>query len=94
MTTLPNIVGPEYLVPLLHKGLATIKKDAARRPESLPPRLKIPGSAKLLWVEEDVLLWLNSFRPAREPERKKTGRPSQVAKLYQLDQDGSSAVAL
>ena len=87
----PNIVGPEYLVPLLHKTLATIKKDAARRPESQPPRLKIPGSAKLLWVEEDVITWINSFRPAKEPEKKKTGRPSQVALQYQQGQGGSTA---
>ena len=89
--TSPNIVGPEYLVPLLHKKLATIKKDAVRSPESQPPRLKIPGSSKLLWVEEDVLTWLNSFRPAKEPEKKKGGRPSQVVQRYQQDQGGSTA---
>ena len=64
-TELPNIVGPEYLVPLLHRTIKTIRVDATRRPASLPPRLLIPGSSKLLWVEADVLEWINSFRPKK-----------------------------
>lgn len=89
---LPNIVGPEYLANLLQKKLSTIKVDSRRKPETLPPRLQLPGSTKLLWVEEDVLTWLNSFRPVKEPEKKKGGRPSQVVQRYQQDQDGSSFV--
>ena len=64
MTT-PNVVGPEYLVPLIHRCVATIKVDARRRPESLPPRLLIPGSSKLLWLETDVHDWLQSCRTAK-----------------------------
>ncbi len=60
-----NIVGPEYLAPLLHREVITIKSDARRRPESLPPRLLIPGSAKLLWLESDVLDWIQSCRTAK-----------------------------
>lgn len=66
----PVVVGPEYLVPLIHRTVATIKVDARRRPESLPPRLKIPGSAKLLWLESDVIEWLQSCRTAKPvPEK-------------------------
>lgn len=79
----PNVVGPEYLVPLLHRNLSTIKVDARRKPESLPPRLMIPGSSKLLWVEQDVIDWLNSFRLKAEKEpapftikRKKKANPA------------------
>lgn len=67
-TNIPVVVGPEYLVPLTHRTLATIKVDARARPETLPPRLKIPGSAKLLWLETDVLDWLQSCRTAK-PEK-------------------------
>ena len=63
--TMPNVVGPEFLVPLIHRKLATIKVDARARPDTLPPRLKIPGSAKLLWLESDVLEWLQSCRTAK-----------------------------
>ena len=59
---IPNIVGPEYLSPLLHRTVETIRTDIRRRPESLPPRLVIPGSHRLLWVESDVLAWLEGLR--------------------------------
>ncbi len=62
MTTDPKLVGPEYLANLLHKTVATIRADAQRRPQSLPPRMRIPESRKLLWLEEDVLKWLDKHR--------------------------------
>lgn len=68
MSTPPKVVGPDYLVPLLHRTEETIRVDARRRPESLPPRLVIPGSTKLLWLESDVLEWLNSCRTKQTPE--------------------------
>jgi len=58
----PKLVGPEYLANLLHKTVATIRADAQRRPQSLPPRMRIPDSRKLLWLEEDVLKWLDKHR--------------------------------
>lgn len=76
----PNIVGPEYIAELLGLEESTVKTDVRRKPQSLPPRLMIPGSSKLRWVEEDVLDWINSFRPKKEEEKKKTGRPSQVSR--------------
>jgi len=81
ITARPNIVGPEYLAGLLLRKVSTIKTDATRRPESLPPRLLIPGTARLMWVEEDVLVWLNSFRPQKAAEKTKVGRPSQVVRI-------------
>ena len=50
-----KVVGPEYLALLIHRAVSTIKVDLRRRPESLPPRLLIPGSTKMLWLETDVL---------------------------------------
>lgn len=81
MNTEIKVVGPEYLVPLIHRALATIKVDIRRRPESLPPRLLIPGSTKILWLESDVLAWLDGCRtavpaPAPVESRPKRGRPS------------------
>jgi hypothetical protein len=71
-TTLPKIVGPEYLVPLVHRTIKTIRVDATRRPESLPPRLHIPGSAKLLWMEADVIAWLHGLRQPVEAAPRQT----------------------
>ncbi len=72
----PTIVGPEYLAPLLHREVITIKADARRRPESLPPRLLIPGSAKLLWLESDVIEWLQSCRTAKPAKPEAPARRS------------------
>lgn len=65
-----KIITPEDLVPILHRELETIKTDARRRPQSLPPRLKIPGSAKLLWLEQDVIEWINNCRTNKTTEGK------------------------
>lgn len=72
MNELPRIVGPEYLAPILHKEIATIKLDASRKPHTLPPRRKPPGCSKLLWLEQDVIDWVKSF--GAQP--KKRGRAS------------------
>ena len=78
MSHQPKVVGPEYLAPLIHRAVATIKADLRRRPDSLPPRLLIPGSTKMLWLESDVLAWLQSCRTAAVPEpvKPRRGRPS------------------
>ena len=55
-------LGPEDLAPLLRRTVNTIKTDARRRPESLPPHLEIPGSRKLMWLESDVIEWLQACR--------------------------------
>lgn len=52
----------EDLAKLLHRSPGTIKVDSRRRPETLPPRLRIPGSHKLMWLEADVVAWLNKLR--------------------------------
>lgn len=49
----------EDLAPLVGRAASTIKTDARRRPESLPPRFRIPGSNRLMWLEADVLEWIN-----------------------------------
>lgn len=52
----------EDLAPLLHRSVETLRRDVNRRPESLPPRLRIPGSKRLLWLEQDVAEWLRKCR--------------------------------
>jgi hypothetical protein len=55
-------LSPEDLAVLLHRSVSTIKTDCRRRPQTLPPRLRIPGSTRLMWLEADVLDWLEKFR--------------------------------
>jgi len=84
----PHIVGPEYIAELLGIEVSTVKIDARNKKQSLPPRLEIPGRKALMWVEEDVLMWINSFRPQVKP---KAGRPSQVSQQSTPALGGSSA---
>lgn len=55
-------IGVEELSALLRRAVETIRSDARRRPETLPPRIVIPGTTKLLWLEEDVLAWMKEHR--------------------------------
>ena len=67
MSDAPKIVGIAYLAPLVGRAESTIRVDVSRRPETLPPRLIIPGSSKVMWLESDVLAWINSCRTAKPP---------------------------
>ena len=57
-----RVIGPEELAKLFHRNVATLKVDCRRKPQSLPPRLRIPNTKKLLWLEADVLVWLENLR--------------------------------
>lgn len=61
-----KILTAEQLAPIVQRAVCTIKVDAHRRPDSLPPRLRIPQSTKLLWLESDVLHWLNNCRESQQ----------------------------
>ena len=52
----------EDLAPILGRAASTIKVDVRRRPHTLPPRFKIPGSNRVRWLEADVLEWVRKQR--------------------------------
>ena len=52
----------EDLAPILQRSVRTIKADVIRRPETLPPSIKIPGSKCRFWLEADVKAWLEKCR--------------------------------
>ena len=55
----------EDLEPLLGRKASTIKTDARRRPQTLPPRFVLPGARRLVWLEEDVEKWLIAHKKKR-----------------------------
>lgn len=61
------------LAVILKKSEKTIKNDVSRAPERLPPRLKIPGSDKVLWRANTVREWL-----AKHETGQPTGDNSEV----------------
>lgn len=52
----------EELAKVLNRSPETIRSDVRRRPDTLPVRLKIPGSKQLLWLESDVVTFLQKAR--------------------------------
>jgi predicted DNA-binding transcriptional regulator AlpA len=53
-----KLLTPKELAELLRLSPETVKADARRAPEKLPPRFKRPGSNRLLWRQSDVDVWL------------------------------------
>lgn len=75
-----NLLSVEQLAVFLHKSVASIRSDATRNPQSLPPICRLPGTKRLLWRSEDVESWLQQYvRKAVMPEvllvPRKRGRP-------------------
>lgn len=66
-------LGVNDIAELLHKSASSIQSDTSRNPKVLPPRIIIPGSSVLLWLESDVILWIDEGRKrGREHCRKNT----------------------
>jgi hypothetical protein len=56
-----QVIGVEQLAALLNCSVKTVKVDASRRPETLPPRFVVPGTRKLAWRVTDVRIWSESI---------------------------------
>ena len=61
----------QELSTLLNRKVDTIYEDRRRRPQSLPPCLKIPGTSKLLWLESTVEEWLQNCEEKRRVNTRK-----------------------
>lgn len=48
----------EQLSTRIHKSVASIRSDATRNPQSLPPICRLPNTKRLLWRIEDVEQWI------------------------------------
>lgn len=59
-------LGVDELSALIFRAVPTIKTDIYRKPTSLPPRIVMPGSKKLVWLEADVIEWLEQCREVIE----------------------------
>lgn len=52
------------LAKILHRSPHTIATEVTKAPHKLPPRLRLPGSRKVLWLRADVDQWILSHREA------------------------------
>ncbi|HDR9088077.1 TPA: DNA-binding protein [Burkholderia vietnamiensis] len=90
-----SLLTVEELSQYLHKSVASIRSDATRNPQSLPPICRLPNTKRLLWRLEDVEGWLAAHvegmpRPAAaacpdvlQPRRGRPTKAEQVARQRQ-----------
>lgn len=85
-----SLLTVEQLSQYLHKSVASIRSDATRNPQSLPPICRLPGTKRLLWRVEDVEHWLAShvqgaplLAPSEVEElpRQRRGRPTKAEQV-------------
>lgn len=62
MDTRTETLGIEELAQLLHRSPTTIASEVTKAPHKLPPRLRLPGSRKVLWLRTDVFQWIHKHR--------------------------------
>lgn len=55
----------DELAETLGKAPNTIYQDLHRKPDRVPPPLRVPGTRKLLWLRSDVEAWLRQFTQMR-----------------------------
>lgn len=55
---------------LLGRSQKTVRVDASRRPDTLPPRFVIPGTKKLLWRVADVRAWMEAIATQQAEARR------------------------
>ena len=103
-----SLLTVEQLAEFIHKSRASIRSDATRNPQSLPPICRLPNTKRLLWRLEDVESWLAAHvtspatqEPAPrlpkvgpEPKSKaRPGRPTKAAQLAKQKQLGTAQAA-
>jgi hypothetical protein len=89
-----NLLSVEQLAVFLHKSVASIRSDATRNPQSLPPICRLPGTKRLLWRAEDVESWLQQFvtKPISIDivvQPRKRGRPRKLVPASSLEQSSA-----
>ena len=90
VTPMNKLLTVEELSTCIHKSVASIRSDATRNPQSLPPICRLPGTKRLLWRLEDVEHWLGAHVATTPPaavlepsraDRPRRGRPTKAEQL-------------
>lgn len=56
-----SLLTVEELARSIRKSVASIRSDVSRKPQSLPPICRLPGTKRLLWRKCDVDTWLAQY---------------------------------
>jgi hypothetical protein len=83
-----TLISVEELSAYIRKTVSSIRSDATRNPQSLPPICRLPGTKRLLWRVEDVDRWLEehvefpvAVQDALLPQERKRGRPTKAEQV-------------
>jgi len=85
-----NLLTVDQLATCIHKSVASIRSDATRNPQSLPPICRLPGTKRLLWRAEDVERWLAEHVQGTDvtaavtltvEQQKRRGRPTKAEQV-------------
>lgn len=60
---LPPVSTIKDLARFLRLHEHTVRADLSRRPDSLPPRMHLPGRRSVRFLREDVIAWLHAVEP-------------------------------
>jgi hypothetical protein len=90
----------EQLSAYLRKSVSSIRSDATRNPQSLPPICRRPGTKRLLWRLEDVEKWLAEHVTPIEaplpasapPQKQRRGRPTKAEQIARQRQASGSVL--
>jgi len=88
----------DQLAAWLRKSIASIRSDATRNPQSLPPVCRLPGTKRLLWRVEDVESWLGAHvaksvlisEPGELPASPRRGRPTKAEQVARQRRESHS----
>lgn len=84
LTNFPPSFSYDGLSVLVNRSIPSLQADMCRKPWTLPPACKIPGTKSPIWLLKDVLDWIAVHRvqavepPAAEPATRRRGRPTKV----------------
>lgn len=102
MSTLLTV---EQLSQYIHKSVTSIRSDATRNPQSLPPICRLPGTKRLLWRLEDVERWLATYvnpqydsprvesQAVDSKEQPRRGRPTKSMQVAMLRQSANQQLS-
>lgn len=74
-------IGTARLGELMGLSPFTVHSALSRRPERFPPPIRVPGSNKLLWDEDEVIAWLKQYQQSPEPTKRRRGRPTKAEQI-------------
>lgn len=93
-------MGASELGKLLGRSTKSIKLDASRKPETLPPRFVVPGTRNYLWRVKDVRDWMEAWAQVEADKRrrlaaeaKRLGVKPEPRQGFQLANKARGAVA-